>query len=29
MGPEKSLSYMAEEHKRWGPVLSAIGMKVN
>jgi tripartite-type tricarboxylate transporter receptor subunit TctC len=29
MGPEKSLSYMAEEHKRWGPVLAAIGMKVN
>lgn len=29
MGPEKSLAYIAEEHKRWSPVLAALGMKVN
>lgn len=29
MGPEKSLTYMAEEQKRWAPVLASLGMKVN
>jgi tripartite-type tricarboxylate transporter receptor subunit TctC len=29
MGPEKSLAYMAEEQKRWAPVLASLGMKVN
>jgi tripartite-type tricarboxylate transporter receptor subunit TctC len=29
MGPEKSLTYIAEEHKRWAPVLASLGMKVN
>jgi tripartite-type tricarboxylate transporter receptor subunit TctC len=29
MGPEKSLVYLAEEQKRWAPVLASLGMKVN
>jgi tripartite-type tricarboxylate transporter receptor subunit TctC len=29
MGPEKSLTYLAEEQKRWAPVLASLGMKAN
>jgi hypothetical protein len=29
MGPEKSIVYIAEENKRWAPVLALLGMKVN